>query len=74
MISELRGSLSPEARAAQAAFLEAGSEIPALIRQCVSGKQLIDGRLESSLALATELDVSACVPKLVDGAYHRADN
>jgi 2-phosphosulfolactate phosphatase len=72
IISQLNGSLSPEARAALAAFLHAQAETESLIRQCGSGQELIARGFEEDVVLASALDVSACVPTLVNGAYVHA--
>ena len=69
ILSHLPGSLSPEARAALAAFREAYRDLPALLRQCSSGKELIQRGFEPDVALAAQLDASTGVPRLVDGAY-----
>jgi 2-phosphosulfolactate phosphatase len=69
IISHLEGSLSPEARAALAVYREAQGEIPEIIRQCSSGKELIERGFEEDVALACALEASNCVPFLKDGAY-----
>lgn len=72
IISELTGSLSPEAGAASAAFYHAKGEIEALIKLCGSGKELIVRGFVEDVVLAAGLNLSACVPTLVNGAYLRA--
>ena len=72
IISQLHGALSPEAQAAGAAFHQAGSGIELLIRQCGSGKELIARGFEENVSLASAINVSECVPVLVNGAYMRA--
>ena len=72
IIACLGGTLSPEARAALAAFREAESELESLVRQCGSGKELIQRGREQDVTLAAGLDVSDCAPLFVDGAYVRA--
>ena len=74
IISQLAGSLSPEARAAGAAFRDARAEIVGLLRQCSSGKELIERGFEQDVALAGELNVSECVPIFTDGAYVQYDS
>jgi 2-phosphosulfolactate phosphatase len=69
IISQLSGKVSPEARAALAAFRELASEIEPLLRQCGSGKELIERGFEDNVALASALNVSNCAPRLVNGAY-----
>ena len=72
IISHLSGRPSPEARAARAAFLDAGDELPALLAQCGSAVEHIERGLAENVGLVSALDVSDCVPVLVDGAYRRA--
>ena len=69
IISYLRGSLSPEAQAALMAYRGVQQSLENLMKQCGSGKELIDLGFEQDVDLATELDVSDCVPTLIDGAY-----
>jgi 2-phosphosulfolactate phosphatase len=69
IIGQLNGSLSPEARTAVAAFHHAEAETELLVKQCGSGKELIARGFEDDVVLAAALDVSACVPTLVNGAY-----
>jgi len=70
IITELGGRLSPEARAARAAFLDAREQLPDLIAQCSSAQEHVARGFAENVALAAALDVSGCVPLLVDGAYH----
>jgi 2-phosphosulfolactate phosphatase len=74
IISELKGSLSPEARAATATFRQAQPEIELMVRQCGSGKELIERGFEENIMLASTLNVSECVPTLVNGAYQQTGN
>jgi 2-phosphosulfolactate phosphatase len=69
IISYLEGSLSPEARSAVAAYKAMRESIKDLMKQCGSGKELMQRGFERDVDLASELDVSDCVPTLVDGAY-----
>lgn len=72
IIAHLDGGLSPEARAALVAFQDAQAELGARLRQCSSGKELIERGFEEDVALAAELNASACAPLLVNGAYTRS--
>jgi 2-phosphosulfolactate phosphatase len=56
-----------------AAFRHAQAETELLIKQCGSGKELIARGFEEDVVLAAAVDVSACVPILVNGAYVRAE-
>ncbi|HEY6427840.1 MAG TPA: hypothetical protein VIX84_11440, partial [Acidimicrobiales bacterium] len=63
-------SCSPEASAAQAAFLAARPEIASALADSASGRQLRDKGLEDDVTWASEVDVSECVHRLgADGAY-----
>jgi 2-phosphosulfolactate phosphatase len=69
VISHLKGNLSPEARSAVAAYLGAHRSLEHLIEQCGSGQELIERGFEQDVDLASKIDVSDCVPTLVNGAY-----
>jgi 2-phosphosulfolactate phosphatase len=69
IISHLRGSISPEAASAQAAFLGLQSELLSILLNCASGKQLIEMGYSEDVRMAAELDVDDCAPVLQDGAY-----
>ncbi|MEZ4728506.1 MAG: 2-phosphosulfolactate phosphatase [Caldilineaceae bacterium] len=71
IISQLRGRLSVEARAARAAFLDAQSELSQLLNACSSAKEHSEQGLAENVSLAAAVNVSDCVPLLVDGAYRR---
>jgi 2-phosphosulfolactate phosphatase len=64
--------LSAEARIARDAFHSAGPELAALIRDSLSGRELIGGGFPADVELALERDVSRTAPLLVDGAYQAA--
>jgi 2-phosphosulfolactate phosphatase len=69
IISYLQGHLSPEAQLAVIAYQGVQPNLGNLIRQCGSGKELIDRGFERDVDLAVDLNISDCVPTLVDGAY-----
>jgi 2-phosphosulfolactate phosphatase len=69
IISYLEGSLSPEARSALAADRVMRESLKDLMKQCGSGQELMQRGFERDVDLASELDVSDCVPTLVDAAY-----
>ena len=64
ILRHLDGSRSPEALAASAAFHAAQDELREHLKQCSSGKELIERDGEQDVLLASELEVSACVPVL----------
>ena len=63
------GALSPEARAAVAAFHDAAGDLAASIGGSASGRELIDLGFERDLPIATALDATDLVPVLVDGVF-----
>jgi 2-phosphosulfolactate phosphatase len=73
IISQLHGELSPEAQAALAAFRSADQSLESQIRHCGSGQELIARGREKDVGLASARNVSACVPRLVNGAYIREE-
>jgi len=68
-ISHLKGSLAPEAGAALSAYLNVKPDLKQMLKQCGSGRELIERGFEQDVEIASELDVSECAPTLVDGAY-----
>jgi 2-phosphosulfolactate phosphatase len=68
IISYLKGSLSPESKAALSAFLYARDILEEEMGKCVSGKELIAKGFMNDIELACELNVSASVPELADRA------
>ena len=69
IINWLAGAKSPEATAAAAAFREAEPELVDVLTHCGSGKELIAQGFASDVILASELNVSECVPVLIDDTY-----
>jgi 2-phosphosulfolactate phosphatase len=55
---------------AQAAFEAACGDLPRLMWECGSGKEMIGRGYPEDVEMAAELDVSGNVPRLVDGAFH----
>jgi 2-phosphosulfolactate phosphatase len=55
---------------AQAAFEAARAELPRLMRECGSAKEMIGRGYPEDVEMAAELDVSGNVPRLEDGAFH----
>jgi 2-phosphosulfolactate phosphatase len=73
IISHLSGQLSPEAVSAVAAFQEVRPRIGEYLRQCSSGKELIERGFSEDVDLASELNVSDSVPTLIDDAFISVD-
>jgi 2-phosphosulfolactate phosphatase len=71
IIAYLEGTWSPEAEIAAAAFRSSRDNLQTIIRRCSSGKELAGRGRAQDVELASELDVSRCVPMLVEGAYQR---
>lgn len=69
VISYLEGNLSPEAQSAVAAYRDVCQTLGHLMKRCGSGKELIERGFEQDVDLASELDISDCVPTMLDGAY-----
>ncbi|HUP28202.1 MAG TPA: 2-phosphosulfolactate phosphatase [Chloroflexia bacterium] len=71
VIHYLEGSKSPEAEAAEAAFLHFRDNLSECLRRCGSGRELIALDQERDVDLAVALNESDCVPLLTNGAYVR---
>jgi 2-phosphosulfolactate phosphatase len=69
IIHALEGERSPEAASAEQAFLHARSNLPALLRECASGRELIERGFGEDVEIAGELNASGAVPLLHDAAY-----
>ncbi len=69
ILSYLQGSLSPDAQVAIAAYHSAQPKLKHLLKHCGSGIELIEKGFEQDVDIATELNISDCVPTLVDKAY-----
>lgn len=64
-----RLELSPEARAAAAAWHEAESDVVDRLQRCVSGRELIDAGWPDDVTLAAQAHVSDLVPVLRDDRF-----
>jgi 2-phosphosulfolactate phosphatase len=73
IIHHLDGSRSPETLVALAAFHAVASNLDGALRQCSSGKELIERGFETDVELAAQLNVSECAPVLVNDAYVRTE-
>ncbi|NGY61107.1 hypothetical protein G7043_19435 [Lentzea sp. NEAU-D13] len=63
--SALSGRASPEAQLAAAAFT--GTDVVTAVRECGSGRELIENGHAADVDLAVQVDVSGAVPVLVEG-------
>ena len=61
--------LSPEARAASAAWHMIAPEPDMAMLNCTSGMELVDAGFSTDVTIAAELDGSQCVPVLVGGRF-----
>ncbi|GGF55881.1 hypothetical protein GCM10011519_32290 [Marmoricola endophyticus] len=64
------GVLSPEARAATAAFRAVADDVPGALHACASGRELAEGGFAGDVDVAAEVDSSLVVPERGgDGAF-----
>jgi 2-phosphosulfolactate phosphatase len=61
--------LSPEAAAAEAAYLGVRHHLPAALHACASGQELAAAGFSDDVDVAGEVDASSSVPVLVAGAF-----
>jgi 2-phosphosulfolactate phosphatase len=72
-LSALQGdNLSPEARAAVAAYDAVAGELPRLLHECAGGRELTQYGYPEDVAIAAEVDESRSVPVLRDGMMFRS--
>jgi 2-phosphosulfolactate phosphatase len=69
IFDELGLPCTPEADVAQQAFRSAQPNLAGLMRECVSGKELILRGFPQDVEAAIELNTSIAAPLLIDGAY-----
>ena len=69
VIEALDGEMTAEARVARDAWRSAKPDLDAVIRDCLSGRELIERGFEIDVDLALEVGSSSTAPLLVDGAY-----
>jgi len=62
-----QSSLSPEARAAVAAYDAVAQDLPTMLHDCAGGRELTQYGFPEDVAIAAELDASQSVPVLRDG-------
>lgn len=67
-----RSGFSPEARWAMKAFLAAEPKLSEWLLECSSGRELVFGGYQEDVEIAAELNRSAAVAILDDGAFRRA--
>jgi len=69
VLSMLPGRRSPEAEMAAAAFEHFRGDLGRALRECASGRELIERGFACDVELAAELGVSEAVPRLVGGVF-----
>ena len=69
ILNALALPLTAEARIARDAFRSAESVLAETVRDCLSGRELIEKGFPLDVELAVQLDVSRSAPVLRDGAY-----
>jgi 2-phosphosulfolactate phosphatase len=69
VIAALDGHPSPEAEAARLSYEAAAPRIEATLLESVSGRELVERGFAEDVAIAAELNVSRCVPRLHEGAF-----
>ncbi len=67
-----RNAMSPEASVTAAQFEAVGDNFATRIGGCVSARELVAQGFGADVRVAVELDVSAVVPVLIDGAFSAA--
>jgi 2-phosphosulfolactate phosphatase len=72
IIHALAGHKSPEALAAETAFLRFRDDVLSWLQQIGSGYELIAQGFEEDVILAADLNSSQSAPLLIDGAYRNA--
>ena len=71
IVAAMQRTSSPEARAAAAAFSDAKAELFERLATSAEGAIKIATGQRRDVELAAALDISDCVPHLVDGVYRR---
>ena len=74
VVSLLKGRRSAEAETAAASFGAVEGRLVELVRDCVSGRELIHRGWSDDLDYSVEMAVSTAVPVLIDGAFTDASS
>lgn len=69
ILAAMTAEMSPEARAAMAAFHDVAHRLPEVLSQCASGRELGEKGWHADIGYAAQLNASTTVPVLVDGAF-----
>jgi 2-phosphosulfolactate phosphatase len=69
ILARLRGKASPEAAGAIAAYERFAADLQTPIRECGSGRELVQRGFEGDVRLAAELDASPIAPVMLDQEF-----
>lgn len=69
VIEALPGTRSPESALAVAVWTAAENSLADMVRDCASGRELVQSGYHEDVRLAAEVDVSNCVPRWSDRAF-----
>ncbi|MBF2075920.1 MAG: 2-phosphosulfolactate phosphatase [Synechococcales cyanobacterium C42_A2020_086] len=69
ILSQLEGRLSPGTQAAVVTFYSYRDRLPSGLRQCSSGKELVERGFATDVELAAQLNASDAVARLIQGAF-----
>lgn len=69
IISYLQGNFSPESKIALSVYQSAKNNLADEIKNCISGRELIEKGFTEDVELACEINESNCVPLLKDNSY-----
>ena len=69
IIRAMNGETTPEASAAALAFTALESKLTSVLRDCMSGRELVEAGYDKDIVVAAALDASEAVPALTEGAY-----
>ena len=67
-----RDAMSPEARVAASAYAEVRSDLASELRDCASGRELVEAGFGRDVEIAADVDVSSVVPVLHEDAFRPA--
>ncbi len=65
--------LSPEAAIARGAYEHVKTDVPTILQECGSGRELATAGFPEDVTIASEANVSRTVPVFLDGAYRPSD-
>lgn len=69
IIAHCKGTKSPEALFAEAAFRAIADRLETVLQECATGNELVSRGYAHDIPPCAALDASNCVPELIDGCY-----